>query len=116
MVTEDEGTVVGTVNEDFAIESLAGDVFLLGNTSWRTKHVRGGEVVAAHAGVPVTLYKVLAFVLSGAICGFSGVMLTGQVTPDLARKTRELSAPLLAKPVERKALLAEIRARLLTSG
>lgn len=39
----------------------------------------GGEVVAAYAGVPVTLYKVLAFVLSGAICGFSGVMLTGQV-------------------------------------
>jgi ribose transport system permease protein len=39
----------------------------------------GGEVVAAHAGVPVTLYKVLAFVLSGGICGFSGVMLTGQV-------------------------------------
>jgi CheY-like chemotaxis protein len=40
------------------------------------------------------------------------VMLTGQVSPDLARKTRELSAPLLAKPVDRKALLAEIRARL----
>ncbi len=39
----------------------------------------GGEVVAAHAGVPVTLYKVLAFVLSGAICGFSGIILTGQV-------------------------------------
>jgi ribose transport system permease protein len=39
----------------------------------------GGEIVAAHAGVPVTVYKVLAFVLSGAICGFSGVMLTGQV-------------------------------------
>jgi ribose transport system permease protein/putative xylitol transport system permease protein len=39
----------------------------------------GGEVVAAHAGVPVTLYKVLAVVLGGAICGFSGVMLTGQV-------------------------------------
>jgi ribose transport system permease protein len=39
----------------------------------------GGEVVAAHAGVAVTLYKILAFVLSGAICGFSGVMLTGQV-------------------------------------
>jgi ribose transport system permease protein len=39
----------------------------------------GGEVVAAHAGVPVTLYKVLAFVLSGAICGFSGVMLAGQI-------------------------------------
>lgn len=39
----------------------------------------GGEVVAAHAGVPVTFYKVLAFVLAGAICGLAGVMLTGQV-------------------------------------
>jgi ribose transport system permease protein/putative xylitol transport system permease protein len=39
----------------------------------------GGEVVASHAGVPVTFYKVLAFVLSGAICGLAGVMLTGQV-------------------------------------
>ena len=26
---------VGTVNEDFAIESMAGDVFQLGNTSWK---------------------------------------------------------------------------------
>lgn len=39
----------------------------------------GGEVVASHAGVPVTFYKVLAFVLCGAICGLAGVMLTGQV-------------------------------------
>ncbi|MBI5201257.1 MAG: DEAD/DEAH box helicase, partial [Elusimicrobia bacterium] len=38
VVTEDEGTFVGTVNEDFAIESLAGDVFLLGNTSWRVRY------------------------------------------------------------------------------
>ena len=40
------------------------------------------------------------------------VMLTGNETPGLARKTRELSAPLLTKPVNREALLAEIRARL----
>ncbi|MEO8667687.1 MAG: ABC transporter permease [Bauldia sp.] len=39
----------------------------------------GGEIVAAHAGVPVTFYKILAFVLCGAICGLAGVMLTGQV-------------------------------------
>jgi ribose transport system permease protein len=39
----------------------------------------GGEIVAAHAGVPVTSYKILAFVLSGAISGLAGVMLTGQV-------------------------------------
>ena len=53
--------------------------------SFRTKLGRylfalgGGEIVAAHAGVPVNFYKVLAFVLAGAICGLAGVMLTGQV-------------------------------------
>ncbi|HXZ79218.1 MAG TPA: DEAD/DEAH box helicase, partial [Terriglobales bacterium] len=30
-----EGTVVGTVDEDFAVESMAGEIMLLGNTSWR---------------------------------------------------------------------------------
>ena len=39
----------------------------------------GGEIVAAHAGVPVDAYKVLSFVLCGAICGLAGVMLAGQV-------------------------------------
>jgi ribose transport system permease protein len=62
-----------------------GATAILTTVAYKTKLGRylyalgGGEVVAAHAGVPVTLYKVLAFVLSGAICGFSGVMLTGQV-------------------------------------
>jgi len=32
-------TFVGKVNEDFAIESLAGDIFLLGNNSWRIRRV-----------------------------------------------------------------------------
>ena len=36
VVADPEGTFVGTVNEDFAIESMAGDIFLLGNTSWRS--------------------------------------------------------------------------------
>ncbi|TPM24651.1 ABC transporter permease [Mesorhizobium sp. B2-3-5] len=39
----------------------------------------GGEMVAANAGVPVTFYKILAFILCGATCGLAGVMLTGQV-------------------------------------
>jgi ATP-dependent helicase Lhr and Lhr-like helicase len=34
VVAEPEGTVVGTVDEDFAVESNRGDVMLLGNTSW----------------------------------------------------------------------------------
>jgi ATP-dependent Lhr-like helicase len=44
VVTVDEGTFVGTLNEDFAIESQTGDVFQLGNTSWRIIYTRGGEV------------------------------------------------------------------------
>lgn len=39
----------------------------------------GGELVAANAGIPVNAYKVLAFVISGGVCGLAGVMLTGQV-------------------------------------
>ncbi len=54
--TEDSRTLVGTVNEDFAIESMAGDIFLLGNTSWRIRAVRGGEVIVRDAeGAPATV-------------------------------------------------------------
>jgi ATP-dependent helicase Lhr and Lhr-like helicase len=49
VVTED-GTVVGTLDEDFAIESHSGQIFLLGNTSWRIQHVRGMDVTVTDAG------------------------------------------------------------------
>ncbi|HEX3872272.1 MAG TPA: DEAD/DEAH box helicase, partial [Pirellulales bacterium] len=49
VVAEPDRTFVGTVDEDFAVESLSGDVFLLGNTSWRVVYVRGGEVVVRDA-------------------------------------------------------------------
>ncbi len=39
-----EGLLVGTVNEDFAVESLQGDVFQLGNTSYRILRVERGTV------------------------------------------------------------------------
>ena len=44
VVADPEGTFVGTVNEDFAIESLAGDIFLLGNTPWKIRRVESGRV------------------------------------------------------------------------
>ena len=44
VVAEPDDTFVGTVNEDFAIESMAGDVFLLGTHSWRIRRVTSGEV------------------------------------------------------------------------
>ncbi|MFO0948222.1 MAG: DEAD/DEAH box helicase [Planctomycetota bacterium] len=56
VVTAEEGTFVGTVNEDFAIESSAGDIFLLGNTSWRVLRVKTTEVVVEDAhGAPATI-------------------------------------------------------------
>jgi len=56
VVTENEGTFVGTVDEDFAIESMAGDVFLLGNSSWMIRAVRGAEVIVGDAhGAPPTI-------------------------------------------------------------
>ncbi len=39
-----EEQIIGTVNEDFAVESMAGDVFQLGNTSYRILRVEAGRV------------------------------------------------------------------------
>src|SRR5262249_59629979 len=44
VIEEAQELKVGTVNEDFAVESLAGDIFLLGNRSWRIRRVEGGRV------------------------------------------------------------------------
>ncbi len=41
VVAEPDGAAVGTIDEDFAVESMAGDVMLLGNTSWRIRRVEG---------------------------------------------------------------------------
>jgi ATP-dependent Lhr-like helicase len=43
VVLEPEGVVVGTVDEDFAVESMAGEIFLLGNTSWKIRRVEGNS-------------------------------------------------------------------------
>lgn len=49
VVAEPENTFVGKVDEDFAIESMGGDIFLLGNTSWRILRVESGRVRVADA-------------------------------------------------------------------
>src|SRR5882724_4889799 len=46
---EPEGNFIGTLNEDFAIESLPGDIFQLGNTSWRILQIGNGVVRVADA-------------------------------------------------------------------
>ena len=56
VVAEPEGTKIGTLDEDFAIESMAGDVFLLGTTSWRIRRVESAagrvRVEDAHGAAP----------------------------------------------------------------
>ena len=53
---EPEGTLVGTLDEDFAIESNGGDIFQLGNASWRILRVEPGIVRVADAqGAPPTV-------------------------------------------------------------
>src|SRR6266508_4680530 len=44
VILEPSELVIGSVNEDFAIESLQGDIFQLGNTSWRVLRVEQGKV------------------------------------------------------------------------
>ena len=49
VVAQPEGTTVGTLDEDFAVESLAGDIVLLGNTSWRIRRVQSSSVLVEDA-------------------------------------------------------------------
>jgi ATP-dependent helicase Lhr and Lhr-like helicase len=44
VVVEPSETFIGTVNEDFAVESMAGDIFQLGNASWRILGINSGTV------------------------------------------------------------------------
>jgi ATP-dependent helicase Lhr and Lhr-like helicase len=56
MVQEPDDTFIGTLNEDFAIESAAGDVIQLGNMSWRVLQVGSGMIRVADAkGAPPTI-------------------------------------------------------------
>ena len=56
VVAEPDGHTVGTLDEDFAVESLAGDIFLLGTNSWRIRRVETGVVRVEDAhGAPPTI-------------------------------------------------------------
>lgn len=53
VVLEPENVFLGTVNEDFAMESIPGDIFQLGNNSWKITRIENGKVrVADAAGQP----------------------------------------------------------------
>jgi len=53
VIAEPEHVTIGTVDEDFAVESLRGDIILLGNTSWQIRRVQAGSVLVEDAkGAP----------------------------------------------------------------
>src|SRR5256885_7539307 len=57
VVAEPEGVTIGQVDEDWAVESMAGDIFLLGNQSWKIRRGeagrgRGGKAPGAPPSVP----------------------------------------------------------------
>ncbi|MBI3992962.1 MAG: DEAD/DEAH box helicase, partial [Candidatus Lambdaproteobacteria bacterium] len=56
VVLDHNALFIGTVNEDFAIESIPGDIFQLGNSSWRILRVEPGKVRVEDAqGLPPTI-------------------------------------------------------------
>ncbi|MDA1231671.1 MAG: DEAD/DEAH box helicase, partial [Planctomycetota bacterium] len=50
VITEEDHVTVGTVDEHFGSETAAGDIFVLGNTSWRVRYLRGGDLFVSDAG------------------------------------------------------------------
>lgn len=56
VIQEPEGTLVGSLDEDFSIDSSVGDIFQLGNLSWRILRIGRGVLHVADAhGAPPTI-------------------------------------------------------------
>jgi ATP-dependent Lhr-like helicase len=91
--------VIGTVNEDFAVESIAGDIFQLGNTSYRILRVEAGRVRVEDAeGLPPTI----PFWLGEAPAR------TGEVSAAVSRLRADLEARLDAPDAALKYLTDEV--------
>ena len=95
VLLEPESQIIGTVNEDFAVESMAGDVFQLGNASYRILRVERGIVRVEDAhGMPPTIPFWL-----GEAPGRSN-----ELSQAVSRFRRELEARLDQDPRGEKAL------------
>jgi len=57
VMLEPTNTFIGTINEDFAIESMPGDIFQLGNNSWRILRVESGKVSSYSSKRRCSCYK-----------------------------------------------------------
>src|SRR2546428_2319970 len=96
---EPEGTLIGTLNEDFAIESPPGDIFQLGHTSWRILQIGNGVVRVADAqGQPPSMPFWLGEApsrsdeMSAAVSRLRAAADTKLQRPDQPRQHAELDA------------------------
>ncbi len=92
VIAEPEGTYVGSVNEDFVVESVGGDVFLLGNTAWRIRRAERGKLYVedAHGQAPL-----IPFWLGEA----------PSRTPELSRAVSEIREEIAARLTDHDACL-----------
>ena len=107
VVAEPEDIPVGTLNEDFAMESAAGDIFLLGSTSWRIRRVEQStvRVVDAHGAPPTVPFWL------GEAPGR-----TIELSEEVGRLRREIAGGLgepkaLVARLQEECLLSEVGAR-----
>ena len=100
VIVEPEGKTVGTIDEDFAVESLTGDVFLLGTHSWRIRHVGQGKVRVedAHGA------QAVAALLAGRSAGAVDRIIRGRFAACRSRTTRlQPRVPTWMRPASRQA-------------
>jgi len=95
VVAEPEGVTIGQVDEDWAVESMAGDIFLLGNQSWKIRRVEAGRVRVenAHGAPPSVPFW------NGEAPGR-----TPELSEEVSRLRQELE-PMLDDPVRAEELL-----------
>lgn len=119
VLLEPEGTFVGTLNEDFAVEANRGDIFQLGNTSWQILKVEPGAVrVADAAGQPPTLPFWLgeAPARTQELSAQIGALREGCVAAMSAVSTRASATPASAARFDIAAGVAWLRAQTAIDG
>ncbi|HLA09730.1 MAG TPA: DEAD/DEAH box helicase [Pyrinomonadaceae bacterium] len=98
VVLEPNELVIGSVNEDFAIESLQGDIFQLGNASWRVLRVEQGKVRVEDAhgqppSIPFWLGEAPARTheLSSAVSRLREQVANRVLLPDVTKRGNEVT-------------------------
>jgi len=102
VLLEPQGISIGTVHEDFAVESLAGDVFQLGNTSYRIQRIDAGKVRVedAHGAAPNIPFWIGEAPGRSGELSFGVARLRGEIDRLLGRAEGESGAAALERAID----------------